>query len=112
MAKGRAARSAHAKKPTTRARAKALRLQSLYGLTEEQVRALMDSQKGCCAVCREPLPGGNQTHIDHDHDTGQVRGILCGQCNRAEGLLRRSPLIAERLAAYLRKHAPRLRLAK
>ncbi len=83
----------------------------LYGLTGAQIAAILDEQRGLCAVCQDELPGGNQTHIDHDHHTGQVRGVLCGTCNRAEGMLRGSQLLAERLAAYLRKHAPKLRLA-
>lgn len=83
----------------------------LYGLTVADVAAMRAAQQGLCPICREPLPLGNQQHIDHDHVTGQVRGLLCGECNRAEGMLRGSPIRAERLAAYLRKHAPKLRIA-
>jgi hypothetical protein len=44
----------------------------------------MGRRDGLCIVCLK-TPA---THIDHDHDTGRVRGILCGSCNRALGLLR------------------------
>lgn len=61
-------------------------------------------RRGQCIRC------GITTHVDHDHETGQVRGLLCSRCNTAEGCLLGSPIRAERLAAYLRKHAPKLKL--
>ena len=111
-ARARAARETYRTSAVAKARASERLRFRLYGLTPDQMRELLASQRGCCAVCLDTLPGGNQTHVDHDHDTGQVRGILCGDCNRAEGILKGSPLRAERLAAYLRKHAPKLNLRK
>ncbi len=40
-----------------------------------------------CAVCNVFLPDTKDRMVDHDHDTGDVRGILCSKCNQAEGLL-------------------------
>jgi hypothetical protein len=108
--KAKAARTANRKTDRAKARAYARWVRLRYGVSVEDVRAMRVAQNDRCAICVDPLPSGNQAHIDHDHDTGQVRGILCGDCNRAEGMLRGSPLRAERLAAYLRKHAPKLRL--
>lgn len=85
-------------------------LKRKYGLTLEQLNSIIESQDGKCAACRDPLPAGKHRHIDHDHTTMQVRGVLCARCNQAIGMLRDSPLRAERLAAYLRKHAPKLQL--
>jgi hypothetical protein len=53
---------------------------------------VMEAQNGVCAICRKPestLRSGVllMLAVDHDHKTGQVRGLLCNNCNRAEGLL-------------------------
>jgi hypothetical protein len=54
-----------------------------YGLTPQQYAAFYDTQGGLCAVCKvEPV-----TVIDHDHVTKEVRGLLCGMCNRGLGML-------------------------
>jgi hypothetical protein len=67
-------------------------LKRKYGLTPEGFDALLEAQCGRCAICgREPVD-----HVDHDHTTGHVRGILCFQCNVAIGLLEDDP---ERLIA-------------
>jgi hypothetical protein len=78
----------------------------LYGITREQYRALWLAQKGVCAVCRKPerTARNRLLTIDHDHVTGQVRGLLCSQCNRAIGLLDDSPKVIEAAASYVRKN--------
>ena len=52
-----------------------------YGLTTEQHTRMLDNQGGLCAICCKPLVPGRGTHIDHDHKTGKVRGLLCNKCN-------------------------------
>lgn len=61
-----------------------------YGLTQEQYDTLMAKQNGKCANKRCPVEfvPGVEVHIDHDHDTGVVRGLLCERCNVLEGLLK------------------------
>lgn len=81
-----------------------------YGMTLQQVDAMIASQGGRCACCGDILLPGHKTHVDHDHVTGQVRGVLCRWCNLAEGNLKGSALRAEKLAAYLRRNAPALKL--
>ena len=67
------------------------RIKGMYGITEEQYIGLYVSQNGCCAVCKEVIElRGKQTHIDHDHETLQVRGLLCHGCNTAIGLFKES----------------------
>ncbi len=111
-AKGRAREAARAATPESKSKQRAKALLRSYGLTIEQHAAMAVAQGGKCAVCGDPLvPGHAGTNVDHDHHTGQVRGLLCRGCNSAEGQLRGSALRAEKLAAYLRKHAPKLRLA-
>lgn len=54
-----------------------------YGVERGAVLAQWDEQRGCCCICGnplEPLPS-RQTHIDHDHQSGEVRGLLCTGCN-------------------------------
>ena len=60
-----------------------------FRLREDDYRAIMDKQRGCCPICRKGFEYKHYTTgpcIDHDHETGKVRGILCGHCNRALGL--------------------------
>ena len=59
-------------------------IKKAYGIELEDVIIMMDSQRGCCAVCGDSLvtPTSKRNyHIDHDHETGLVRGLLCGRCN-------------------------------
>lgn len=81
-----------------------------YGLTPKAFDELMSLQHGRCAVCDYIFATKNEACVDHDHVTNQVRGLLCRLCNLAEGHLRGSPLLARKLAEYLNKHAPKLRL--
>ena len=62
----------------------------VYGLTVEAYEALLAAQGGVCAICRRPpAADGRQKrlHVDHDHATDAVRGLLCSNCNTALGLL-------------------------
>lgn len=52
-----------------------------YGLTKSEYLALVRKQDDGCAVCKTPLAMVAKPNIDHDHATGQVRGILCAPCN-------------------------------
>ena len=60
-------------------------LKRKYGITIEQYETLLAEQGGGCAICgRKPRPDIS-LHVDHDHRTGQLRGILCFRCNNALG---------------------------
>lgn len=62
-------------------------LKRKYGITPEQYDDLLAAQGGVCAICGDPSEDsrGYRMHVDHCHDTGRVRGILCGPCNRGLG---------------------------
>jgi hypothetical protein len=77
-----------------------------HGLTSESLDRLSQSQKGRCAVCgtKDPGYGRGTLCIDHDHVTGQVRGLLCNTCNRAIGLLKDDPEVIAAAARYVQKH--------
>jgi hypothetical protein len=77
------------------------RLRQKYQMTEAEWWELFDRQGCACAICKEPEPGGKGWHVDHCHDTGAVRGILCMRCNTGIGMLRDSPAIVRRAVDYL-----------
>lgn len=72
-----------------------------YGMTREEWMALYDAQHGGCAICASPGWAPNFLVVDHDHDTGKVRGLLCDGCNRGIALLRESPTFLRSAADYL-----------
>lgn len=80
-------------------------LKSMYGLTVEEYDAMLTAQDGKCAIC-EQLPSASQPRlfVDHNHFTGNVRGLLCSKCNFAVGLLGEDMKTVERLSAYLIRH--------
>jgi hypothetical protein len=81
----------------------------LYGLTVAGYEKMLADQDGRCAIC-----GGEETAklrgrvrrlcVDHDHETGQVRGLLCSRCNTMLGLARSNCTILERAANYIVHH--------
>ena len=59
-----------------------------YGLTRDAFEALLATQGGRCGICRVTLVASDKgTHVDHDHATNRVRGVLCRTCNAALGML-------------------------
>ena len=63
-------------------------LKSRYGMTLEEYAELFDKQKGLCAICSTPpreTKRGNRLHVDHSHETGKIRGLLCHLCNSLLG---------------------------
>ena len=75
-----------------------------HGLTLEEFNTILKAQDGKCAVCRTTDWGLVGPCVDHNHKTGEIRGILCSGCNTAEGLLKGDPIRAKALAVYMEKH--------
>ena len=76
-------------------------LESTYGITKEKWDAMLLAQEGRCAACSSQFENdGRRIHTDHCHETGEVRGLLCKTCNRAEGLLK-TALAARGLYEYM-----------
>jgi hypothetical protein len=71
-----------------------------YNLSPAAFTALWTMQEACCAICHAPFEG-TAYRIDHDHTTGEVRGILCVSCNTGIGLLKDSPMVLRHAARYL-----------
>lgn len=84
---------------------RALTLKSKYGLTREQYDEMLASQGGCCSICKagDPL-GKGAWHVDHCHDSGAVRGLLCHQCNVGLGHFKDSPTFLAAAIDYLGRH--------
>lgn len=80
--------------------------QYLYGITPDTYEAMLTAQDNRCAICLSPQwPGkGNRPHVDHDHSTGKVRGLLCGKCNAALGHMDDDPTRLRAAAAYVEAH--------
>lgn len=74
-----------------------------YGIDREYYAALLKSQNGRCAVCEEPMQRPN---VDHDHQTGKIRGLLCTPCNQGLGHFRDSVIFLRNASYYLIKYAP------
>lgn len=74
------------------------------GMTREEYDAKLDEQGGKCAICRTSLDTGRRPAIDHCHETGKVRGLLCIRCNSGIGHLRDSVDLVFAAAAYLLEH--------
>ena len=75
-------------------------LKRKYGLTPEEYDEMLRTQHGVCAICCEK-PGDLPLHVDHDHTTGKVRGLLCIRCNNALGLFQESHALFQAAAHYL-----------
>jgi hypothetical protein len=81
------------------------RLTLLFGITLEKYREMLAAQDGRCAICGSRDAGGNlpRMPVDHDHATGDVRGLLCMYCNIGLGTFKDSPVLLRAAAAYLEK---------
>ena len=79
------------------------RLRRTFGITAAEYDAILASQGGGCAICGSGVGDGrgHRLHVDHDHDTGEVRGILCASCNLGIGKFLDSPELLRRAADYL-----------
>jgi hypothetical protein len=62
---------------------------------------MLADQDGGCAICGDPSPEQGSLHVDHDHATGRVRGLLCVSCNNALGAFRESFETFRAAADYL-----------
>jgi hypothetical protein len=75
----------------------------MYGITHDDYDAMYERQGGCCAACGTTVDHLALT-VDHCHQSGRVRSLLCRTCNLALGYIKDDPTLARRLAAYLERH--------
>jgi hypothetical protein len=88
------------------------KMRAKYGIDREQYEALVEAQGNACAICKKPekeMDGQRGTplrlSVDHDHETGKVRGLLCRQCNIGIGRLKESVEILQNAIDYLKSHS-------
>ena len=60
-------------------------LRRQYGITVGKYEEMLSEQGGVCAICRSAPKPGRRLHVDHDHETERIRGLLCFTCNNALG---------------------------
>jgi hypothetical protein len=95
---------------TRECRGKTAYYERIYGISEQRVRTMYEEQDHRCYICRSVgfLIGKNGhtelLAVDHCHDTGKVRHLLCHNCNRALGLMQDNPSLLRSAAAYIEKH--------
>lgn len=76
-----------------------------FGITLEEYESKLKYQNYCCAICETPQKDFNlRFAIDHNHKTGEVRDLLCGQCNAAIGMAKEDENILQKMIKYLQKH--------
>lgn len=72
-----------------------------YGMTSEGFESMFDSQGRKCALCRSDKTDSKNFVVDHCHETGRIRGILCSSCNRALGIFKDSVVMLKKAIEYL-----------
>jgi hypothetical protein len=70
-----------------------------YGLTEDDYRKLLKQQDNKCIICEQEF--ADTPNVDHNHRTGNVRGLLCRPCNRGLGMFKDDALLVYRALRYL-----------
>ena len=76
-----------------------------YGVSEEWYQATLKAQGGACAICKHiPQPGDKGLCLDHDHVTGEPRGLPCFHCNLLLGYAKDSAYILQNAIEYLNKY--------
>lgn len=87
----------HEKNPR---KSKNAKLKYAFGITIDKYEEMLVQQEGVCAACKSP-PDKRALAVDHCHESGLVRGLLCHPCNASLGLLRECPTRMDALKAYI-----------
>ena len=72
-------------------------MKNRYGLTKERYQQMSEAQNFKCLLCGQK----KKLHVDHDHKTKQVRGLLCSECNRGIGYLKENIVTLQNAITYL-----------
>jgi hypothetical protein len=86
-------------------------LKKQYGITLTDYNRMLREQSGVCAICHKPEKATKtdgktlrDLAVDHDHNTGKVRALLCSKCNTSLGIIEEDPSLIDRIKAYLDHH--------
>lgn len=83
---------------------KRVHLRNIYQMTEEEYNKLVELHQGGCAICRKPCVTHERLSVDHDHVTGEIRGLLCQKCNTAIAMLNEDENLFWNALEYLKKY--------
>lgn len=76
-----------------------------YGITIKEYNTMLKNQNGCCQICGSSTPCKSRKdenlYVDHCHETGKVRGLLCNSCNRGLGYFKDNSNLLEKAKEYL-----------
>ncbi len=75
-----------------------------YGLTNEVYKNMLRRQNNCCDLCGDPFTPKLKPHVDHNHKTGQIRGLVCVHCNNVLGYGREDPEIYQKAIDYVKRY--------
>ena len=92
--------------PESKRKQREYHLGKKFGLTVERYDEMLAAQGGGCAICRRPPRDDISLHVDHDHETGRVRGLTCFRCNNALGDFNDDRQLLDAASAYLDRHDP------
>jgi hypothetical protein len=92
--------------PEGKRRARDYHLGKKYGITQAEYEAMLGAQGGVCAICGRPPREDISLHVDHDHESGAIRGLTCFRCNNALGDFNDDPALLRSALAYLDDHDP------
>lgn len=85
-------------------------MRAKYGLSLQQIDAMWEAQGRKCAICRRSIKTygrviAEKAYVDHNHETGEIRGLLCHHCNTMLGMAKDNPELLMAGAAYLEQHS-------
>lgn len=75
-----------------------------YGITLETYNIMLEAQNGVCAICGGVNKNGKPLFVDHCHETGYVRQLLCHHCNSGLGMFKDNPELLNLASIYLMRH--------
>jgi hypothetical protein len=79
-------------------------LKRTYALDPAEFAAMVEAQSNRCAICKRDMGTGKQRHVDHCHETGDVRALLCSRCNIALGMADDDLERLWAMADYIERH--------
>jgi hypothetical protein len=88
----------------TRSKERANNLKRMFGMSLEAYDEKLKAQRGVCAICGGLCKSGKRLAVDHDHTTGKIRDLLCGNCNGGLGKFLDNPELLLKAADYLKEH--------
>ena len=88
----------------TRMRERQHNLKRMFDMSLEQYDLKLQAQNGVCAICGSLCKSGKRLAVDHNHTTGKIRDLLCGNCNGGLGKFLDNPELLLKAADYLKEH--------